>query len=88
MFDMIIRQGLILDGTAAPGKVADLGIVGDQIAAIGDLSGESAKQVDRRQGESGNSGIHRPAFAFRFVCFVRAVDDQLSDAGRDDGGRR
>lgn len=49
MFDMIIRQGLILDGTAAPGKVADLGIVGDQIAAIGDLSGESAKQeIDAR----------------------------------------
>ena len=31
MFDIILRQGLILDGTAAPGKVADLGIVGDQI---------------------------------------------------------
>ena len=34
MFDIILRQGLILDGTAAPGKVADLGIVGDQITAI------------------------------------------------------
>ena len=49
MFDIILRQGLILDGTAAPGKVADLGIVGDQITAIGDLSGESAKQeIDAR----------------------------------------
>ena len=58
MFDIILRQGLILDGTAAPGKVADLGIVGDQITAIGDLSGESAKQEIDARGESRDSGIH------------------------------
>ena len=60
MFDMIIRQGLILDGTAAPGKVADLGIVGDQIAAIGDLSGESAKQEIDARGKVVTPGFIDP----------------------------
>ena len=60
MFDIILRQGLILDGTAAPGKVADLGIVGDQITAIGDLSGESAKQEIDARGKVVTPGFIDP----------------------------
>jgi N-acyl-D-amino-acid deacylase len=37
-YDVVIRHGTIYDGTGAPGEVADLAIVGDSIAAIGDLS--------------------------------------------------
>jgi len=38
MFDLIIRGGCILDGSGNPSLVADVGIVGERIAAIGDLS--------------------------------------------------
>jgi N-acyl-D-amino-acid deacylase len=42
-FDVIIRDGQVLDGTGAPAIRADVGVRGDTIAAIGDLSRETAK---------------------------------------------
>lgn len=38
-FDILLRGGTIIDGTGAPRFDADIGIEGDRIAAIGDLSG-------------------------------------------------
>src|SRR6185437_14849967 len=40
--DLKIVGGILLDGSGAPGYRADLGIRGDRIAAIGDLSQASA----------------------------------------------
>jgi N-acyl-D-amino-acid deacylase len=40
--DVIIRGGTVFDGTGAPGRIADVGLAGDRIAAIGDLSAASA----------------------------------------------
>jgi N-acyl-D-amino-acid deacylase len=37
-FDVLIRGGTVLDGTGAPGRTADIGILGDRILAIGDLA--------------------------------------------------
>jgi N-acyl-D-amino-acid deacylase len=37
-FDIVIRGGTLYDGTGAAPVEGDLGIIGDQIAAIGDLS--------------------------------------------------
>jgi N-acyl-D-amino-acid deacylase len=37
-FDAILRDGTVYDGTGAPGRRADVGIRGDRIAAVGDLS--------------------------------------------------
>jgi N-acyl-D-amino-acid deacylase len=37
-YDIIIRGGMVYDGTGRPGVVADVGINADTIAAIGDLS--------------------------------------------------
>src|SRR5688572_3602393 len=42
-FDLVIRGGEMIDGTGAPRTRADVGIRGDTIAAIGDLSRASAK---------------------------------------------
>ncbi len=42
MTDVLLRGGLIYDGTGGPGLRADLAVTGDQITAIGDLSGEPA----------------------------------------------
>jgi N-acyl-D-amino-acid deacylase len=41
-YDVIIRRGLVYDGTGAPGVRADVGIRGDRLAAIGDLGSASA----------------------------------------------
>nr|UXE44412.1 D-aminoacylase [uncultured bacterium] len=41
-FDVLIRNGRIVDGTGAPWFRADIGVTGDRITAIGNLSGASA----------------------------------------------
>ncbi len=40
--DVILRNGLIVDGTARPGFVADIAITGDRITKIGGLRAENA----------------------------------------------
>jgi N-acyl-D-amino-acid deacylase len=42
-FDILIRGGQLLDGTGAPATAADVGIKGDRIAAVGQLTGRSAR---------------------------------------------
>ena len=42
MFDLIIKNGNIIDGTRQPRYQADLGIQGDRIKAISDLSDAEA----------------------------------------------
>jgi N-acyl-D-amino-acid deacylase len=49
-YDVVIRGGAVLDGTGAPQIVADVGIRGDTIAAIGDLSHASATTTLSAQG--------------------------------------
>jgi N-acyl-D-amino-acid deacylase len=49
LYSVIIRKARVFDGTGNPWYVADIGLHGDAIAAIGDLSGSSAAlEVDAR----------------------------------------
>src|SRR5215211_1143492 len=41
-FDLIVRGGMLLDGTGAPAVRADVGVKGDRIAVIGDLATRTA----------------------------------------------
>jgi dihydroorotase/N-acyl-D-amino-acid deacylase len=41
-FDVLITNGLVVDGTGAPWFRADVGINGDRISAIGELKGRKA----------------------------------------------
>jgi N-acyl-D-amino-acid deacylase len=41
-FDLIVRGGTVYDGSGNDPIVADLGVIGDQIARVGDLSGAEA----------------------------------------------
>ena len=44
-FDVIIRGGMVFDGTGAPGRRADVGLRGDRIDRVGDLSGVPGRGV-------------------------------------------
>jgi N-acyl-D-aspartate/D-glutamate deacylase len=44
-FDLIVRGGQVLDGTGAAAVRADVGVRGDRIVAVGDLTGRAARRV-------------------------------------------
>jgi N-acyl-D-amino-acid deacylase len=43
--DVVIRGGLVYDGTGQPGRRVDLGIRGDRIVTVGDLSSSTAGTI-------------------------------------------
>jgi N-acyl-D-aspartate/D-glutamate deacylase len=45
VLDLEIAGGRVLDGTGAPAERADVGIAGDSITAVGDLSREPGGQT-------------------------------------------
>ena len=44
-YDLLVRGGTVYDGTGAPGRVADVAVRRDRIAAVGDLAGTTARRV-------------------------------------------
>lgn len=44
MFDLVIERGSVFDGAGAPAVVADVGITGDRVIAIGALGGAEARR--------------------------------------------
>ena len=47
VFDLIIRNGRVVDGTGGPERPADVGVVADRIAALGDLSSAAGtREID------------------------------------------
>ncbi len=49
-FDLIIRNGIVYDGSGAVGRRADVGISGDRVAALGDLSRATSQHEIDAQG--------------------------------------
>lgn len=49
-FDILITGGVIYDGTIRDPYVADIGIIADKIAAMGNLSGKTAKKIIDAKG--------------------------------------
>jgi len=45
MFDLLLRDGLIVDGTGASPTRGDVGILGDRVGQVGDLAGAEAAQT-------------------------------------------
>jgi len=46
VYDLKISQGFVVDGTGAPGRQMDIGIVGDRIVAVGDLPDAAHEEID------------------------------------------
>jgi len=72
-FDTVIRNGLVIDGSGSPGVVADVGIRGDRIAAIGDLSSSLGQQEIDAEGLVVSPG---------FINMLSWAVDSLIDDGR------
>jgi N-acyl-D-amino-acid deacylase len=45
-YDLLIRNGTVVDGTGGPRRQADVAIAGERIAAVGDADGEAAREID------------------------------------------
>src|SRR5229473_7979014 len=56
-FDIVIKNGHIIDGTGNPWFAGDVGIRGDRIAAIGDLKDADAKRVIDASGKIVSPGF-------------------------------
>jgi N-acyl-D-aspartate/D-glutamate deacylase len=75
-YDVILRGGTMYDGTGAPGRIADVGIRGDRIAAIGDLRNAPGKTVLEAKGL---------AVAPGFINMLSWSTDSLIADGRSQG---
>ncbi len=78
-FDVIIRGGMVYDGTGSPGRRVDIGIKNDRIARIGDLSAETAKTTTDAAGR---------AVAPGFINMLSWAVDSLMADGRSQGDIR
>jgi N-acyl-D-amino-acid deacylase len=56
-YDIIIASGTILDGTGNPGFAGDIGIIGDTIVKVGDLSGQTAAKTIDAEGLAVSPGF-------------------------------
>ena len=45
-WDLVVRGGIVVDGTGAPGRHADVAVAGGRIAEIGDVDGPAAQVID------------------------------------------
>ena len=75
-YDVLVRGGTVFDGTGGPGRRADVGIRGDRIVAVGDLSGNSAQAVI----EAGNLAV-----APGFINMLSWSTESLLVDGRSQG---
>src|SRR5215831_15647908 len=46
MLDLVVRNGLVVDGTGAPATRADVGVSGGRIVAIGEVDDTAAHTID------------------------------------------
>lgn len=60
MFDILIKNGTVVDGTGKASYQADIGITGDKITYIGSSEGESAAKVIDAAGKTVTPGFIDP----------------------------
>ena len=63
-FDLVIRDGTVIDGTGAAPINADIGIIGKRIAEVGKIAASGAEEIDAR-GKTGDAWLRRYPHALR-----------------------
>src|SRR5262245_30310368 len=48
MHDLVVRGGLIVDGTGAPPREGDVAVGGERIAVVGTVSAAGMREIDAR----------------------------------------
>lgn len=74
-FDVLITDGLLFDGTGAPGRRADVGLADGRIVAVGDLAGATARRRIDASGRWITPGFIDP--------HTHALDDLLDPERAD-----
>jgi D-alanyl-D-alanine carboxypeptidase/D-alanyl-D-alanine-endopeptidase (penicillin-binding protein 4) len=90
-FDVIIRNGRIIDGSGNPWVSGDVAIRGDRIAAIGNLTGAKCQARHRCERAGGCSRLHRYVGSVRNGIADRQSFLEQAFTGNHDrnhGGRR
>ena len=78
-FDVIIRGGMVYDGTGSPGRRGDVGITGDRLAAVGDLGDATGRTTIDAAGL---------AVAPGFINMLSWSNESLLADGRSQGDIR
>ena len=59
-YDLLIKNGMVVDGTGAPARRADVAVTSGKIAEIGRVTDGAAAVIDADRPR-GRAGLHRPA---------------------------
>ena len=83
-YDLKIINGLVIDGTGAPGRVGDVAIKDGRIVALGDAPGTAAQEIDARDRVTRLSRLRRHPHSLRRAGLVGPAAVHLAVAWRDD----
>ena len=87
-YDLVIRGGVVVDGTGLARRRADVAVARGRIAAVGHVPGAArAAARDRRRRADRRAGHHRSAHALRPADHVRSVRDLVVPSRRHDRAR-
>ena len=82
-FDLVIRNGTIVDGTGAAPRDGDVAVKDGRIAAVGKVAG-ARPRGDRRQGPHRDAGLRRHPHALRRPGRLGPAHGAVVLAWRDD----
>ena len=82
-YDLVIRNGTVVDGSGLGSYRADVGVVGDRIAFVGRIRDRGATR-DRRRRSRGHARLHRRPHAHGRAGVLGRQREQLVLARRDD----
>jgi len=81
MYDLVIRNGTVVDGTGLPKYRADVGLNGDRIAAIGRIAERGKEEIDAT-GQVVSPGFIETESAHDMVVEIARINDISLDEAR------
>ena len=85
-FDLVIANGLVVDGSGAQPRVADVAITNDTIVAVGTGLGSDRETHRRRHQQTGDAGLRRRAHALRRPGHLGLASAAVVQPRHDDRG--